>query len=132
MKSFTRILAIKANTFFGNQCLIPQNCTIMNNSFPFGDLHSLALAFNSTFQYIDNILSINKNQFHSYVDLIYPNNLETKDTIECSSSVSYLDVLLKLDTNCKRTTQFNDKRDDFNFSIVNFPYLCSNIPASPT
>jgi hypothetical protein len=23
------------------------------------------------------------------------------------------------------------KRDDFNFSIVNFPYLCSNIPASP-
>ena len=21
--------------------------------------------------------------------------------------------------------------DDFNFSIVNFPYLCSNIPASP-
>jgi hypothetical protein len=24
-----------------------------------------------------------------------------------------------------------DKRDDFNFSIVNFPYLCSNTPASP-
>ena len=23
------------------------------------------------------------------------------------------------------------KRDDFNFSIVNFPYLCSNIPTSP-
>jgi hypothetical protein len=27
--------------------------------------------------------------------------------------------------------QLYDKRDDFNFSIVNFPYLCSNIPASP-
>ena len=26
---------------------------------------------------------------------------------------------------------FYDKRDDFNFSIVNFPYLCSNIPSSP-
>ena len=24
-----------------------------------------------------------------------------------------------------------DKRDDFIFSIVNFPYLCSNIPSSP-
>jgi hypothetical protein len=23
------------------------------------------------------------------------------------------------------------RQDDFNFSIVNFPYLCSNIPASP-
>jgi hypothetical protein len=29
--------------------------------------------------------------------------------------------------NSKITTQLYDKRDDFNFSIVNFPYLCSNI-----
>jgi hypothetical protein len=29
----------------------------------------------------------------------------------------------------KITTQLYYKRDDFNFSIVNFPYLCSNIPA---
>ena len=28
------------------------------------------------------------------------------------------------------TTLF-DKRDDFNFAIVNFPFLCSNIPLSP-
>ena len=41
-----------------------------------------------------------------------------------------LDVSLKLDTNGKITTQLYDKRDDFSFSIVNFPYLCSNIPAS--
>ena len=60
--------------------------------------------------------------------LIYP-----KDTTECSTCASYLDVLLKLDTNGKITTRFYDKRDDFNLSIVNFPYmyLCSNIPASP-
>jgi hypothetical protein len=38
---------------------------------------------------------------------------------------------LKLDTNDKITTQLYDKRDDFNLSIVNFPYPCSNIPASP-
>jgi hypothetical protein len=24
-----------------------------------------------------------------------------------------------------------DKRDDFNFPIVNFPFICSNIPAVP-
>ena len=24
-----------------------------------------------------------------------------------------------------------DKRDDFNFPIVNFPFICSNIPAAP-
>ena len=28
-------------------------------------------------------------------------------------------------------TQLYDKRDDFNFPIVNFPYIWSNIPAAP-
>jgi hypothetical protein len=89
------------------------------------------VAFNSTLRYIDDVSSINNNQVHSYVDSIYPNELEIKDTTECVTSASYLDVLLKLDTNGKITTQLYNKRDDFNFSIVNFPYLCSNIPASP-
>jgi hypothetical protein len=56
-------------------------------------------------------------------------NLTTVYT-QSSTSASYLDVLLKLDTNGKITTQLYGKRDDFNFSIVNFPCLCSNIPAS--
>ena len=25
-----------------------------------------------------------------------------------------------------------DKRDNFNFNIVNYPYMCSNIPTKPT
>jgi hypothetical protein len=29
------------------------------------------------------------------------------------------------------STKFYDKRDDFNFKIINFPNMCSNIPASP-
>jgi hypothetical protein len=31
----------------------------------------LAVAFSSTFTYIDDVLSIYKDQFHSYVDSIY-------------------------------------------------------------
>jgi hypothetical protein len=50
---------------------------------------------------------------------------------QSSTSASYLDGLLKLDTNGKITTQPYDKSDDLNFSIVNFPNLCSNIQASP-
>jgi hypothetical protein len=35
---------------------------------------ALAVAFNSTpFRYIDDVLSINNNHFHSYVGSIYPN-----------------------------------------------------------
>ena len=29
------------------------------------------------------------------------------------------------------STKIYDKRDDFNFKIINFPNMCSNIPASP-
>ena len=46
-------------------------------------------------------------------------------------SASYLDILLNIDINGKLTTQLYDKRDDISFSILNFPYLCSNIPSSP-
>jgi hypothetical protein len=28
-------------------------------------------------------------------------------------------------------TKLYDKKDDFNFPIVNFPFICSNIPAAP-
>ena len=28
-------------------------------------------------------------------------------------------------------TKLYDKRDYFNFPIVNFPFICSNIPAEP-
>jgi hypothetical protein len=52
------------------------------------------MTFNSTFRYIDDVLSINNDQFHSYADFIYPNELEIKDTTESSISDSYLDVLL--------------------------------------
>jgi hypothetical protein len=45
-----------------------------------------------------------------------------KDTTECSTFASYLDILLKLDTNGKIMTPVYDKRDYFNFSIVNSLY----------
>jgi hypothetical protein len=37
---------------------------------------SLAVAFNSTFLYIDDVLSISNNQIQSHGDSIYPNELE--------------------------------------------------------
>ena len=45
-------------------------------------------------------------------------------------SSSYLDCYLYID-NGKLTTRLYDKRDDFNFPIVNFPFLSSNIPSAP-
>ena len=39
--------------------------------------------------------------------------------------------LLPLHWHGKLTTRLYDKRDDFNFPIVNFPFLSSNIPSVP-
>ena len=58
----------------------------------------LAVSFNLTFRYIDDILSINNDNFHTYVNTIYPNELEIKDITESSTHASYLDILLSVDT----------------------------------
>jgi hypothetical protein len=41
---------------------------------------TLVVAFNSTFRYIVDVLSINNDQFHSYVDSMYPSELEIKNS----------------------------------------------------
>ena len=60
---------------------------------------------------------------------MYPVELEIKDTTE--SNTSYLDLLLSIGRDGQLHTSICDKRDDFNFHITNFPFLSSNIPASP-
>jgi hypothetical protein len=80
---------------------------------------SLAVNFNSTLRYTDDVLSINNEHFHSFVYPIYPSELEIKDTTESSTSASYLGVVLNIDAGGK----LYKKRNDFNFAIVNFPYI---------
>ena len=46
-------------------------------------------------------------------------------------SSSYLDLHLEIDSLWRLRTKIYDKRYDFNFSIVNFLFICSNIPAAP-
>jgi hypothetical protein len=47
------------------------------------------------------------------------------------SSASFLDLYLEFDDSGQLSTKIYDKRDDFNFKIITFPNMCSNIPASP-
>ena len=44
----------------------------------------------------------------------------------------YLDLTFIIDTGGKLSIRLYDKRDDFDFHIVNFPYLSSNIPSGPS
>ena len=67
------------------------------------------MAFNSTFRNIDDVLSINNVNFHSYVNSIYLCELEIKDTTDSDMSVSYLDILLEKDSDGNLTTKLYEK-----------------------
>ena len=60
-----------------------------------------------------------------------PIEFEIKDTTDADISASYLDLHLEIDSEGRSRTKLYDKRDDFNFPIVNFPFICRNIPAAP-
>jgi hypothetical protein len=92
----------------------------------------LARSFNFTFRYIDDALSLNNSRFGDFVDHIYHIELEIKDTTDTDRSASYLDLHLEIVSEGQFRTKLYDKRDDFNFSIVNLPFIRSNIPAAPS
>jgi hypothetical protein len=91
----------------------------------------LTRSFNFTIRYIDDVLSLNNSRFCDFVDSIYHIELEIKNTTDTDRSASYLDLRLEIDNEGRLRTNLYDKRDDFNFPIVNFPFICSNIPAAP-
>ena len=61
---------------------------------------------------------------------IYPHELILKKTTESFTVVSYLDIRIMI-VDGQFITSIYDKRDDFNFRIVNFPFMNSNIPTTP-
>ena len=88
----------------------------------------LAKSFSFTYRYIDDVLSINNPKFKDYIDYTYP--VGKKYTTDADHQASYLDLDLSYDRDKRLQVKLFDKRDDFNFNIVNFPFLSSNIPQS--
>ena len=77
------------------------------------------------------LLSINNPYFENYIGQIYPPRLEIKDTTESNTYASYLDLLLSVCRDGQLHSSLYDKHDDFDFHIINFPFLSSNISSSP-
>ena len=59
------------------------------------------------------------------------NELEIKDTTDTDRSTSYLDLHIEIESEGRLKTKLYDKRYVVNFPIVNFSFICSNIPAAP-
>jgi hypothetical protein len=83
--------------------------------------------------YLDrtHVLSLNNSKLGEFVDRIYPIELEIKDTTDTDRYASYLDLHLEVDSEGRLRTKLYDKINDIKFHIVNFPFICSNIPATP-
>ena len=85
-------------------------------------------AFNSTSRYLDDLLNINNPYFEQMVGQIYPTELQLHKT-NSPDTEAFLDLNLSI-TNGIVSSKIYDKRDDFNFEIVNFPFLDGDFPRS--
>ena len=78
--------------------------------------------FNATSRYLDDLLNIDNPYFEQMVGQIYPNELQLNKANSSDTGVPFLDFNLSI-ANGIVSSKIYDKRDDFNFEIVNFPFL---------
>ena len=79
-------------------------------------------AFDFTSRYLDDLLNIDNNFFDSMVNRIYPSELQLNKANVSDAEASFLDLHLSISDGFVKTKIY-DKRDDFDFDIVNFPFL---------
>ena len=67
-----------------------------------------------------------------YLKEIYPSQLTAEKANKSGHLADYLDLTFIIDSGGKLSTSQDDKYDDFDYHIVNFPFLSSNIPSGPS
>ena len=86
-------------------------------------------AFNTTSRYLDDIFNINNVYFDNIVSQIYPSELQTNKANTSDTEAAFLDLHLSISNDIVSTKIYN-KRDDFIYEIVNFPFLDGDEPRS--
>ena len=79
-------------------------------------------AFNITSRYLEDILNINNVYFDNMVSQIYPSELQLDQANTSNTKAAFLDLHLSI-SNDIVSTKIYDKRDDFDFEIVIFPFF---------
>ena len=78
---------------------------------------------------MEDILNINNVYFDNMVSQIYPSELQLNKANVSDTEAAFLDLHLSI-SNDIVSTKIYDKRDDFDFEIVNFPFLDGDVPRS--
>ena len=87
-------------------------------------------AFNSTSRCLYDLLNIDNPYFEQMVGQIYPTELQLNKAYSSDTEAPFLDLNLSI-TNGIVSSKICDKRDYFNFEIVNFPFLDGDVSRSP-
>ena len=91
---------------------------------------NLIECFNRTSRYLDDILNLDNPNFEKHISEIYPKELSLTKANLSDTHASFLDLDITIKNNTVETKIY-DKRDDFGFPIVNFPWLDSDVPRAP-
>ena len=84
-------------------------------------------AFNSTSRYLDDLLNIDDPYFEGMVSQIYPTELQLNKANISDTEAPFLDLHLSVAKGFV-SSKIYDKCDDFDFDIVNFPFLDGDVP----
>ena len=130
---FKQVIGIPMGTdcapYLANLFLYSYEFNFLNTTLKQKDFKTL-YKFNKCYRYIDDLLTINNdNLMNEYKSKIYPQELDLNCEDKNNQEVNYLDLQLEIKDNFLQYKLF-DKRDNFGFSIVNFPNLSGNIPTS--
>ena len=82
---------------------------------------NVIVAFNTTSRYWDDILNIHNVYFDNMVNQIYHSELQRNEANTSDTEAAFLDLHLSISNNIVSTKIYN-KRADFDFEIVNFPF----------
>ena len=84
--------------------------------------------FNSTSRYLDDLLNIDNTctYFDCLVKQIYPSELQLNKANISDTEAAFLNLHLTISDGFV-SSKIYDKRDDFDFNIINFPFLDGDI-----
>ena len=82
------------------------------------------------FRYLDDLLNIDNPYFEGMVSQIYPPALQLNKTNTSNTEAPFLDLHLSI-SNGFVSSKIYEKRDDFDFITVKFPFLDDDISRHP-
>ena len=107
----------------GTNCapLVASSCFCLYMSLSCDKQADIIDAFNTTSKYLDVILNLYNVYSDNTVSQIYPSELQLIKANTSDTEAAFLDLYLS-NSNDIVSTKIFDKRDDFDFEIVNFPF----------